>query len=147
MYSFSDHAKALLETYYMKDEDGSIEEAFRRAAYAYASSPELAQRIYEYACKGWFMFSSPILSNANGSGMPISCFLTYVEDTVEGLIEHTEELRWMSVMGGGVGGHWDHIRSVSKKSVRSPSSRRWTLIWSLTVRVKHVKDLTRRIWM
>ena len=116
MYSFSDHAKALLETYYMKDEDGSIEEAFRRAAYAYASSPELAQRIYEYACKGWFMFSSPILSNANGSGMPISCFLTYVEDTVEGLIEHTEELRWMSVMGGGVGGHWDHIRSVSKKS-------------------------------
>jgi ribonucleoside-diphosphate reductase alpha chain len=62
------------------------------------------------------MFSSPILSNANGNGMPISCFLTYVEDTVEGLIEHTEELRWMSVMGGGVGGHWDHVRSVSKKS-------------------------------
>jgi ribonucleoside-diphosphate reductase alpha chain len=116
MYSFSDHAKALLGTYYMKDEDGSTEEAFHRAAYAYASTPELAQRIYEYACKGWFMFSSPILSNANGNGMPISCFLTYVEDTVEGLIEHTEELRWMSVMGGGVGGHWDHVRSVSKKS-------------------------------
>jgi len=116
MYSFSDHAKALLGTYYMKDEDGSTEEAFHRAAYAYASTPELAQRIYEYACKGWFMFSSPILSNANGNAMPISCFVTYVEDTVEGLIEHTEELRWMSVMGGGVGGHWDHVRSVSKKS-------------------------------
>ena len=113
---FSDHAVSLLKSYYMKDTDLSIEDAFKRAAFAYGSDKDLSQRIYEYACKGWFMFSSPILSNAESSGMPISCFLSYVEDTVEGLIEHTEELRWMSVMGGGVGGHWDHVRSVSKKS-------------------------------
>lgn len=113
---FSDHANSLLKSYYMKDSDSSVEDAFKRASFAYTPNKELAQRIYEYACKGWFMFSSPILSNAESSGMPISCFLSYVEDTVEGLIEHTEELRWMSVMGGGVGGHWDNVRSVSKKS-------------------------------
>lgn len=115
-FPFSDHALSLLNSYYMKESDGSPQEAFRRAAYAYTPNKELADRVLEYATKGWFMFSSPILSNAESTGMPISCFLTYVPDTVEGLIEHTEELRWMSVMGGGVGGHWDHVRSVSKKA-------------------------------
>lgn len=115
-FPFSDHALSLLNSYYMKDSDSTPQEAFKRAANAYTSNKELAERIYEYATKGWFMFSSPILSNADSTGMPISCFLTYVPDTVEGLIEHTEELRWMSVMGGGVGGHWDDVRSVSKKA-------------------------------
>ena len=45
--------------------------------------------------------------------MPISCFLTYVPDTLEGLIEHSSELRWLSIMGGGVGGHWSDVRTVS----------------------------------
>ena len=115
-FEFSDHAKSLLNNYYMKDGETSPYEAFKRAAYAYANNTQLAQRIYDYACKGWFMFSSPILSNASSSGMPISCFLTYVPDTVEGLIEHSKELRWMSVMGGGVGGHWNDVRSVSNKA-------------------------------
>lgn len=116
-FPFSKHALSLLESYYMKDSDGGdTQNAFKRASYAYTQNKDLAERIYQYASKGWFMFSSPILSNAESNGMPISCFLTYVPDTVEGLIEHTEELRWMSVMGGGVGGHWDDIRAVSKKA-------------------------------
>lgn len=114
-YQFSEHALSLLNNYYMKDGEAPTE-AFRRAAYAYTPNKELAERITKYANDGWFMFSSPILSNAGRSGLPISCFLTYVEDTVESLIEHTNELRWMSVMGGGVGGHWSHVRSVSKKA-------------------------------
>ena len=115
-FEFTEHAKILLKNYYMQAQEIAPQEAFRRAAYAYTSNKELAERIYEYACKGWFMFSSPILSNAKDTGMPISCFLSYVDDTVEGLIQHTEELRWMSVMGGGVGGHWSNVRSVSSKS-------------------------------
>jgi len=115
-FHFSQHAKSLLDSYYLKEEDTSALQAFKRAAYAFTPNKELAERVYTYATKGWFMFSSPILSNAEGQGMPISCFLTYVPDSVEGLISHTEELRWMSVLGGGVGGHWSSVRSVSNKS-------------------------------
>ena len=80
--------------------------------------PLLANRLYEYVSKKWFMFASPVLSNApkegtKTRGLPISCFLTYVPDTLEGLIEHSSELRWLSVMGGGVGGHWRDVRTVS----------------------------------
>jgi ribonucleotide reductase alpha subunit len=68
------------------------------------------------------MFSSPILSNAktadgqNSKGLPISCFLSYVDDSLEGLMDHSNELRWMSVKGGGVGGHWSTVRANSEIS-------------------------------
>jgi ribonucleoside-diphosphate reductase alpha chain len=115
-------AMDLLRAYYMKESEKSPQEAFARAALAYCDGDlAFAQRIYDYASKGWFMFASPVLSNAVLPGekwkaLPISCFLTYVPDTLEGLISHTAELRWLSVKGGGVGGHWSAVRSVSGKS-------------------------------
>ena len=118
----SEQAKKLLTDYYQTKEEVSPQQAYARAAVAYcAGDMELAQRIYNYVSDGWFMFASPVLSNAPMPGektraLPISCFLTYVPDTLEGLIDHTAELRWLSVKGGGVGGHWSDIRAVSDKA-------------------------------
>ena len=118
----NDFAVDLLQAYYMRDGENSPQEAYARASVAYCGGDlDFAQRIYDYASKGWFMFASPVLSNAVLPGekwkaLPISCFLTYVPDTLEGLISHTAELRWLSVKGGGVGGHWSSVRSVSGKS-------------------------------
>ena len=116
-------AKDLLEKYYMQETESSPQEAYARAAVAYSFDLDLAQRIYDYASQGWFMFSSPILSNAStpnqvkkSRGLPISCFLSYVEDSVQGLVDHSNELRWMSILGGGVGGHWSDVRSNSDLS-------------------------------
>ena len=117
--NMSDFSINLLKNYYMQEGEESPQESFARAAVAFSEgNMELAQRIYDYASKGWFMFSSPILSNApfpgeKAKGMPISCFLSYVDDSLEGLIDHSDELRWMSVKGGGVGGHWSSVRSNS----------------------------------
>lgn len=114
----TEQAYTLLMDYYCA-EDENPQDAYARAATAFCGGDlNLAQRIYDYASKGWFMFSSPILSNApkegeKPHGLPISCFLSYVPDSVDGLIGHTTELRWLSVKGGGVGGHWSDIRSVS----------------------------------
>ena len=114
----SEQARTLLTSYYCRDGEDP-QDAYARAATAFCKADyDLAQRIYDYASKGWFMFSSPILSNAPAAGekirgLPISCFLSYVPDTLDGLIGHSTELRWLSVKGGGVGGHWSDIRSVS----------------------------------
>ena len=115
----SKQAAKLLKDYYCVDGEDSPQMAFARAAKAYCyGDTKLAQRIYNYVSNKWFMFASPVLSNApkpNGKvkALPISCFLSYVPDTLEGLIEHTSELRWLSIKGGGVGGHWSDVRSVS----------------------------------
>jgi ribonucleoside-diphosphate reductase alpha chain len=120
--TLSEQSFKLLKDYYCRDDEKSPQYAFARAAVAFsAGNLKLAQRIYDYVSKGWFMYSSPVLSNAVIKGeevkaLPISCFLSYVPDTLEGLIEHTNELRWLSVKGGGVGGHWSDIRAVSKKA-------------------------------
>ena len=118
----TDQAMALLKDYYMLDNELYAQQAFARAAVAYCEGDyEFAQRIYDYASKRWFMFASPVLSNAPADddkpkGLPISCFLTYVGDTLESLIGHNAEVAWLSVKGGGVGGHWSSVRPVSDKA-------------------------------
>ena len=116
----TDYAVGMLKDFYLKEHEKSPQEAYARASKAWSNGDEeLAERLYEYVSKKWFMFASPVLSNApNGEskkdkGLPISCFLTYVPDTLEGLIDHSSELRWLSVYGGGVGGHWSDVRTVS----------------------------------
>jgi len=118
----SEQALKLLKDFYLEKGETSPQEAFARAAVAYCDGDlELAQRIYDYVSKGWFMYSSPVLSNApipgeDFRGLPISCFLSYVPDTVEGLIGHHAETAWLSVKGGGVGGHWSNVRGITEKS-------------------------------
>lgn len=118
----SDLARDLLRGFYLREGE-TFQIAFARPALAFSGGDiELAQAIYEDVSKGWAMFSSPILSNAPAPGeaakaMPISCFLSYVPDTREGLVDHQKELAWLSMLGGGVGGHWSSIRAVSEKSV------------------------------
>ena len=118
----SEQSTQLLKDYYMLPNEKSPQEAFCRAAYAYCYGDiKFAQKIYDYASKQWFMFSSPVLSNAprpeeEFKALPISCFLTYVGDTLKDLIEHNAEVAWLSVKGGGVGGHWSDVRAVGEKS-------------------------------
>ena len=118
----TEQGRKLLEDYYCREGEDP-QQAYARAARAFCGGDyELAQRIYDYASKQWFMYSSPVLSNAPApsdgkiNGLPISCFLTYVGDTLESLIEHNEEVAWLSVKGGGVGGHWSDVRGISPKA-------------------------------
>jgi ribonucleoside-diphosphate reductase alpha chain len=110
--------KELIQKHYMKEGDTSPQDAFARACMYFGSDDEHAQRLYDAVSRLHFMFSSPILSNCSPTdrGLPISCFLSYVPDTLEGLIGHEIETKWLSVYGGGVGGHWNDIRCVSSKS-------------------------------
>lgn len=113
----SEFAIKLLKDKYMLPHEKSPQEAFARAAQAFCGGDQgLADRIYEYASKGWISFSTPVLSNAGTDGLPISCYLSYVGDSLQELIDHSTEMRWMSVKGGGVGSHWSDIRSVSDKA-------------------------------
>jgi ribonucleoside-diphosphate reductase alpha chain len=104
--------KKTLQDRYLLPEEKSPQDAFMRAAKAFSDTDEMAQRIYDYASKLWFMYSTPILSNGGTQrGMPISCFLNYVGDSREGLTGHYTENAWLASVGGGIGGYWGHVRS------------------------------------
>jgi len=108
----SDAGLRILKDRYLTEEEQSPQEAFYRVSKIFSDDSAMADRIYSYASNLWFMFSTPILTNGGTKrGMPISCFLNYVPDSRVGLTEHYTENAWLATVGGGIGGHWGHIRS------------------------------------
>jgi ribonucleoside-diphosphate reductase alpha chain len=107
--------KRLRESY-MKEDEETPQHRFAYVSKTFGSNKEHAQRLYEYSSKHWLSYSTPILSFGRSKrGMPISCFLNYIEDTAEGLVENLSETNWLSMLGGGVGIGFG-IRSADDKS-------------------------------
>jgi len=105
-----------LKESYMKEDEESPQHRFAFVSKAFSSSPEHAQRLYDYSSSHWLSYSTPILSFGRSKrGMPISCFLNYIEDTAEGLVDNLSETNWLSMLGGGVGIGFG-IRSADDKS-------------------------------
>ncbi len=105
-----------LQESYMRDEETTPQERFAYVSKAFATDDEHAQRLYEYSSKHWLSYSTPILSYGRSKrGMPISCFLNYIEDTADGLVQNFSETAWLSMLGGGVGIGFG-IRSADDKS-------------------------------
>ena len=105
-----------LQESYMREDETSPQHRFAFVSKAFGSTPEHSQRLYEYSSKHWLSYSTPILSFGRSKrGMPISCFLNYIEDTAEGLVDNLSETNWLSMLGGGVGIGFG-IRSADDKS-------------------------------
>ena len=112
-----------LEDRYLVGDEKSPQEAFARAASAFADDEAHAQRLYDYASNLWFMFSTPVLSNGGTQrGLPISCFLNYVEDSREGITDHYTENAFLSSFGGGIGGSWSSVRAQGTKTSKGSES-------------------------
>ena len=112
-----------LEERYMVGDEKSPQEAFARAAIAFADDEAHAQRLYDYVSKQWFMFATPLLSNGGTQrGLPISCFLNYVDDSREGITEHYTENAYLSSFGGGIGGTWSSVRAQGTKTSKGSES-------------------------
>jgi ribonucleoside-diphosphate reductase alpha chain len=119
----TDFSKKTLQDRYLVGDEKSPQEAFARAAEAFADDEAHAQRIYDYASNLWFMFATPVLSNGGTKrGLPISCFLNYVEDSREGITGHYTENAYLSSMGGGIGGGWSDVRSQGTKTSKGSES-------------------------
>lgn len=102
---------------YMIDTETSPQERFAFVSSEFASNQEHAQRLYDYSSKQWLSYSTPILSfGRTKKGLPISCFLPYLDDSAEGLVDCLSEVNWLSMLGGGIG-IGVGIRSADDKSV------------------------------
>jgi len=105
-----------LKESYMMDGEISPQERFAFVSKTFSSNPEHAQRLYDYSSRHWLSYSTPILSYGRSRrGLPISCYLNYINDTAEGLVDNLSETNWLSMLGGGVGIGFG-IRSADDKS-------------------------------
>ncbi|MGE3770061.1 MAG: ribonucleoside-diphosphate reductase subunit alpha [Bdellovibrionales bacterium] len=104
----------LADRYLLPGEDP--QDMFARVAMAYADDTAHAQRLYDYISNLWFMPATPVLSNGGTDrGLPISCFLNEVPDSLEGIVNIWSENAWLAARGGGIGTYWGNLRSIGEK--------------------------------
>ncbi len=105
--------ETLIDRYLLPDE--TFQDLFARVADAYADDQEHAQRLYDYISNLWFMPATPVLSNGGtGRGLPISCYLNSVEDSLEGIVGTWNENVWLASRGGGIGTYWGQVRGIGE---------------------------------
>jgi ribonucleoside-diphosphate reductase alpha chain len=110
----TDFGKETLEDRYLLPGE-SYQDLFARVADAYADDAEHAQRLYDYISRLWFMPATPVLSNGGtGRGLPISCYLNSVPDSLEGIVETWNENVWLASRGGGIGTYWGSVRGIGE---------------------------------
>lgn len=110
----TDFGKETLEDRYLLPGE-SYQDLFARVADAYADDQDHAQRLYDYISKLWFMPATPVLSNGGtGRGLPISCYLNSVDDSLEGIVGTWNENVWLASRGGGIGTYWGAVRGIGE---------------------------------
>ncbi|MBB4658203.1 ribonucleoside-diphosphate reductase subunit alpha [Parvularcula dongshanensis] len=106
--------KTMDDRYLLKGE--RYQDMFARVATAYGDDAEHAQRVYDYISKLWFMPATPVLSNGGANrGLPISCFLNAVGDSLDGIVGTWNENVALASNGGGIGTYWGKVRSIGEQ--------------------------------
>jgi ribonucleoside-diphosphate reductase alpha chain len=106
--------KATLRDRYLMPGE-SYQDMFARVACAFADDAAHAQRLYDAMSRLWFMPATPILSNGGTQrGLPISCFLNAVPDSLDGIVATWNENVWLASNGGGIGTYWGRVRSIGE---------------------------------
>ena len=112
----TDFGRATLNDRYVMPGE-TYQDMFARVSAAFANNQAHAQRLYDYMSKLWFMPATPILSNGGaGRGLPISCYLTEIDDSMNGIIESWRESAWLAANGGGIGVFYGNLRSIGEKA-------------------------------
>ncbi|MDZ7791417.1 MAG: ribonucleoside-diphosphate reductase subunit alpha [Xanthomonadales bacterium] len=110
----TDFGRQTLADRYLLPGEGP-QDMFARVACAFADDTDHAQRLYDYMSRLWFMPATPILSNGGTErGLPISCFLNSVPDSLEGIVATWNENIWLASRGGGIGTYWGKVRSIGE---------------------------------
>ncbi|OFW79840.1 MAG: ribonucleotide-diphosphate reductase subunit alpha [Alphaproteobacteria bacterium RIFCSPLOWO2_01_FULL_40_26] len=110
----SNFGKAVLKDRYLMPGE-NYQDLFARVAAYYADDYDHANRLYGYIANLWFMPATPILSNGGTNrGLPISCFLNEVSDSLAGIVGLWNENVWLASKGGGIGSYWGNLRSIGE---------------------------------
>jgi len=110
----TDFGKETLKDRYLLPGE-SYQDLFVRVASAYADDRDHAQRLYDYISRLWFMPATPVLSNGGtGRGLPISCYLNSVPDSLDGIVQTWNENVWLASRGGGIGTYWGNVRGIGE---------------------------------
>lgn len=91
--------------------EARLRQIAQRAEELLPGMPGFAERFLDYLGRGWYSLASPVWANFGlDRGLPISCFGTYVPDSMEGILGAAAEVGMMSKYGGGTSAYFGDLR-------------------------------------
>lgn len=107
-----DSLKFLQRGYLLENEDPFVRfQNMAETAEKYLKIDGFAEKFLDYFSRGFYSISSPILSNfGRERGLPISCFGSYIEDTMVSILEKVGEVGQMTKGGGGTSAYFGALR-------------------------------------
>ncbi len=111
----TDFGKATLQDRYLW-QDENTQMMYARAAHAGQDDQAHGQRMYNYFSKHWATPPTPGLTNAGTDrGLPISCYLSEVQDSRKSIFAAFSENGELSANGGGIGSFWGKVRGLGAR--------------------------------
>ena len=112
-YWLNGDSRTFLQRGYIEG-DKTAEERIRQIALAAQRRLGIdgfADKFEDYMSRGWYSLASPIWANFGlKRGLPISCFGSYIDDTMESILTGVAEVGMMSKMGGGTSAYFGNVR-------------------------------------
>lgn len=125
-YWLNSHSRIFLERGYLKDgiDPETRIRQIAETAEAILNIPGFADKFEDYMSRGYYSLSTPVWTNfGNDRGLPVSCFNSYIPDTMDGILDKVAEVGMMSKLGGGTSGYFGELRPRGAKiSVGGESS-------------------------
>ena len=112
-YWLNKDSRTFLKRGYLEDGETPEEriESIADASQKLLSIPGFSEKFQSYMAKGWYSLSSPIWANfGKKRGLPISCFGSYIEDTMDAILKKGTEVGMMTKGGGGTSGYFGDLR-------------------------------------
>ena len=113
IYWLNKDSRKFLERGYLLDGE-SAEQRIKDicvAAEKYLQIKGFAEKFEDYLSRGFYSLSSPIWANfGRKRGLPISCFGSYIPDTMPGILEKVAEVGIMTAQGGGTSAYFGGVR-------------------------------------
>ena len=109
----NDEARTFLRRGYLLDDTGPEERvrAIADRAEELLGMPGFGDRFFDYMSRGYYSLASPVWANFGlDRGLPISCFGSYIDDSMEAILDTHAEVGMMTKVGGGTSGYFGDIR-------------------------------------
>jgi ribonucleoside-diphosphate reductase alpha chain len=112
-YWLNEDSRKFLERGYLSEGESAEDRITQiaNAAQSYLGFDGFAEKFINYMSRGFYSLSSPIWSNfGRVRGLPISCFGSYIPDTMTGILGKLSEVGIMTKCGGGTSGYFGDLR-------------------------------------
>ena len=121
----NDEARTFLRRGYLLDDTGPKERvrAIADRAEEILGIDGFGDRFYDYMSRGYYSLASPVWANFGlERGLPISCFGSYISDSMEAILDTHAEVGMMTKVGGGTSGYFGDIRPRGSKITNNGTS-------------------------